>query len=487
MRLSTHILPCALALAVTAVSVPAQTAAQPAANPYAIVSPPPVRAEHAMVVSIHHDASDAGVEILKHGGNAVDAAVAVGFALAVVYPAAGNIGGGGFMLIRTHTGPNQVQTHFLDYREMAPSAATANMYLDAHGNIIPGASITGYQASGVPGTVAGLCYAQKHFGKLSLAADMAPAIRLATDGFVLSADEARALHAAPLTRFPASAEIFQRNGNFYAAGDTFKQPLLAATLRTIARDPADFYKGDIARQIAAFEQANGGLITAADLAAYQVKEREPLTGSYRGYTILTAPPPSSGGIVLVEILNIPLRLQPAHARRRPPRSPRGRSTSSRSKPSSSFSSPRLHGPQADYLPATPTSSPCPSSRWLRPQIRRRLAQDHRRHPRHAQQGDPSAPPASCPRHPAVPPAQGRVAPDLHALLHVVDPEGNGHLQHLHPQLRLRSPASPSAAARLPAQRRDGRDFTSGPVPQRLRPHPERQQRHRPRQAPALPP
>ncbi len=299
-----HILPCALALAVTAVSVPAQTAAQPAANPYAIVSPPPVRAEHAMVVSIHHDASDAGVEILKHGGNAVDAAVAVGFALAVVYPAAGNIGGGGFMLIRTHTGPNQVQTHFLDYREMAPAAATANMYLDAHGNIIPGASITGYQASGVPGTVAGLCYAQKHFGKLSLAADMAPAIRLATDGFVLSADEARALHAANLTRFPVSAEIFQRNGNFYAAGDTFKQPLLAATLRAIARDPADFYKGDIARQIAAFEQANGGLITAADLAAYQVKEREPLTGSYRGYTILTAPPPSSGGIVLLEILNI---------------------------------------------------------------------------------------------------------------------------------------------------------------------------------------
>jgi gamma-glutamyltranspeptidase/glutathione hydrolase len=293
MRPGIHI----LAIALTVTSVMAQV---PAPNPYTIVSPPPAVAQHAMVVSIHHEASDAGVEILKRGGNAVDAAVAVGFALAVVHPAAGNIGGGGFMLLRSKSG----ETHFLDYREKAPAAASADMYLDAQRNVVPGLSITGYKASGVPGTVAGLCYAQRHFGKLTLAQDMGPAIRLASNGFVLTADEARSLHATNLTRFPTSAEIFQRNGNFYKEGDTFKQPLLAATLTRIAKNPDDFYKGEIARQIAAFEQAGGGLITEADLAAYQVKDRAPLTGHYRGYTIVTAPPPSSGGIVLLEILNM---------------------------------------------------------------------------------------------------------------------------------------------------------------------------------------
>ncbi|MEO6910773.1 MAG: gamma-glutamyltransferase [Edaphobacter sp.] len=260
----------------------------------------PTRAQHAMVVTIHHDASDAGVAILKQGGNAVDAAVAVGFTLAVVYPAAGNIGGGGFMLIRDHNG----QTHFLDYREKAPAAATANMYLDAHKNVVPGLSTIGYKASGVPGTVAGLVYAQQHFGKLTLAQDMAPAIRLATQGFVLTAEEANSLHSHNLTRFPVSTRIFQRDGNFYKTGDTFRQPLLAATLTRISKDPTDFYKGQIAKQIAAFEKANGGLITAADLAAYEVKERAPVIGHYRGFDVITAPPPSSGGIVLVEILNI---------------------------------------------------------------------------------------------------------------------------------------------------------------------------------------
>jgi gamma-glutamyltranspeptidase/glutathione hydrolase len=253
-----------------------------------------------MVVSIHHDASDAGVAILKQGGNAVDAAVAVGFALAAVYPAAGNIGGGGFMLIRTHEG----NAHFLDYREKAPAAASRDMYLDAQGKVVAGRSLVGYLASGVPGTVAGLVYAQRHFGKLTLAEDMAPAIRLATAGYVLSAEEARNLQSRNLTRFPVSARIFQRDGNFYKEGDTFKQPLLAATLTAISKDPATFYKGAMAKQIAAFEKAGGGLITEADLAAYEVKEREPIIGHYHGYDLLTAPPPSSGGIVLVEILNI---------------------------------------------------------------------------------------------------------------------------------------------------------------------------------------
>jgi gamma-glutamyltranspeptidase/glutathione hydrolase len=253
-----------------------------------------------MVVTIHHDATDAGLAILKQGGNAIDAAVAVGFALAVVHPAAGNIGGGGFMLIRDHSG----KTHFLDYREKAPAAASADMYLDAQKNVVPGLSTIGYKASGVPGTVAGLVYAQKHFGKLTLAQDMAPAIRLATEGYVLSAQEAQSLHSRTLTRFPASARIFQRDGNFYNSGDTFKQPLLATTLQRIAANPDDFYKGEIAKQLADFEKAGGGLITTADLAAYEVKDRAPVIGNYHGYEIITAPPPSSGGIVLVEILNI---------------------------------------------------------------------------------------------------------------------------------------------------------------------------------------
>jgi gamma-glutamyltranspeptidase / glutathione hydrolase len=265
----------------------------------------PTRTHHAMVVTIHHDATDAGLEILRQGGNAVDAAVAVGFALAVVYPAAGNIGGGGFMLIRPGTNAlAHGQPHFLDYREEAPAAASANMYLDAHGTVIPKMSITGSHASGVPGTVAGLTYAEAHFGRLTLAKVMAPAIRLARNGYTLSAEEARMLQSTNLTQFPSSRAIFQRDGNFYQAGDTFKQPELADTLTRIAADPSDFYHGKLAAQIAAFEAANQGLITAQDLAHYEVKERTPLIGSYHGYEVLTSPPPSSGGIALIEILNI---------------------------------------------------------------------------------------------------------------------------------------------------------------------------------------
>jgi gamma-glutamyltranspeptidase / glutathione hydrolase len=296
MHLGTRLVAITLELAILGATLAAQTTSQsvPAA------SEEPVRTQHAMVVTIQHDATDAGVAILKQGGNAVDAAVAVGFALAVVYPAAGNIGGGGFMLIRDHNG----KAHFLDYREKAPAAASRDMYLDAQGNVIPGMSLIGYKASGVPGSVAGLAYAQKHYGKLTLAQDMAPAIKLATDGYVLSAEEARGLQSKNLTRFPSSAKIFQRDGDFYKEGDTFKQPELAATLTRISKDRDDFYKGAMARQIADFEKAGGGLITAEDLAAYQVKERTPIRGKYHGFDLITAPPPSSGGIVLVEILNI---------------------------------------------------------------------------------------------------------------------------------------------------------------------------------------
>ena len=280
----------------------AQTSAQTAQpNPYALVSPPPTLARHAMVVSIHHDASDAGIEVLKAGGNAVDAAVAVGFALAVVYPQAGNLGGGGFMLVRMKTG----EAHFLDYRERAPAAASAGMYLNAQGNVVAGASTVGYKAIGVPGTVAGLIYAEKTYGRLTLAHVMAPAIRLASQGYILSEEEARNFAAAKnLAQFPDSRRIFQRDGNFMKPGDRFTQPELAHTLRRIAADPASFYKGPMAVELAASIQKGGGLITTTDLAAYQVKDRAPLTGSYRGCEIVTAPPPSAGGIVLLEILNI---------------------------------------------------------------------------------------------------------------------------------------------------------------------------------------
>ncbi|AEU34411.1 gamma-glutamyltransferase [Granulicella mallensis] len=275
------------------------------ASSFAVAQTPPVTAPHAMVVTIHHDATDAGVEILREGGNAIDAAVAVGFALAVVHPAAGNIGGGGFMLIRPGTKAlAHGQPHFLDYREKAPAAAGTNMYLDAQGNVIPKMSTVGSKASGVPGTVAGLTYAEKQYGRLGLARVMQPAIKLARDGYVLTEEEAHTLHSGVLSQFPASYRIFQRNGRFYEAGERFRQPELAHTLERIATDPEDFYRGKMAAEIADFEKANNGLITAQDLAMYQVKERTPLVGHYHGYEVLTSPPPSSGGIVLLETLNI---------------------------------------------------------------------------------------------------------------------------------------------------------------------------------------
>lgn len=261
----------------------------------------PVHAPHAIVVSIDELASKAGVEVMREGGNAIDAAVATGFALAVVYPQAGNLGGGGFMLVRMADG----KTHFIDFREEAPAAATANMYLDAQGNVIDGASEYGYKAIGVPGSVAGLVHAEKKYGKLTLAQVMAPAIRLARDGFSLQWQAARDLREdSHLAEFPESRRIFQRNGNYYKQYEIFRQPELARTLERIAKNTDDFYHGAMAHELAAFIQKGGGLLTADDLAHYQVKEREPLRGTYRGYEVISAPPPSSGGIVLIESLNI---------------------------------------------------------------------------------------------------------------------------------------------------------------------------------------
>ncbi len=260
----------------------------------------PSHGSKAMVATVQPEASRAGVAILQEGGNAIDAAVAVGFALAAVHPEAGNIGGGGFLLFRRPSG----EVHFLDYREKAPAKATATMYLDTHGNMVPQMSTVGYKSVAVPGSVAGLVYAEQHWGKLSLRQVMEPAIRLAREGFVLDYDEAKSFRDTQLAKFPDSHRIFQRDGEYYQAGDLFKQPELAKTLQRIAENPDDFYHGALARELAAAIQKGGGLITAEDLAQYEAKERQPIRGTYRGYEIISAPPPSSGGVALVEILNI---------------------------------------------------------------------------------------------------------------------------------------------------------------------------------------
>jgi gamma-glutamyltranspeptidase / glutathione hydrolase len=260
----------------------------------------PSHAPKAMVATIHPEASKAGVAILQQGGNAVDAAVAIAFALEVVLPEAGNIGGGGFMLFRRADG----EVHFLDYREKAPAKATADMYLDGQGNVIPDMSLTGYKAVGVPGSVAGLAYAQQHWGKLTLKQVVEPAIRLARDGFVLDYGQAQSFHDSGLAKFPESRRIFQRDGNYYQPGEVFKQPELAKTLERIAGNPDDFYHGAMAHELADAIQKGGGLITAEDLAQYEAKERQPIRGTYRGYEIISAPPPSSGGVALIEALNI---------------------------------------------------------------------------------------------------------------------------------------------------------------------------------------
>ena len=271
------------------------------AAPSAQASVHPVHAQHAIVVSVHELASHVGVDIMQAGGNAIDAAVATGFALAVVHPPAGNIGGGGFMLIRMADG----KAHFLDYREKAPAAATRDMFLDSQGNVIKDASEIGYKSIGVPGSVAGLVYAEQKYGKLTLKQVMAPAIRLARDGYALTWGEAHDFQTDKhLAEFPESRRVFQRNGDYYKPGEIFRQPDLARTLERISEKPDDFYHGSLARELAAAMQKGGGLITADDLAHYEVKEREPVRGTYRGYEVISAPPPSSGGTVLIESLNI---------------------------------------------------------------------------------------------------------------------------------------------------------------------------------------
>lgn len=266
----------------------------------------PVRAKHGIVASTDNTASQVGVDVMKRGGNAVDAAIAVALALAVTYPAAGNLGGGGFMMIRLRNG----KTTAIDYREMAPSSAHRNVYLDKDGNLIKGegSSTVGYRASGVPGTVAGMELALKRYGsgKLTWAQLVEPARRLASEGFPLGYGLARSLNGNQyLSKYPETRRIFLRQGNFYKEGEVFRQPELAATLSRLQRSgPGEFYHGQTAQLIAEDMKRNNGLITMADMRAYVAKEREPLRGSYRGYDVISMPPPSSGGAVLLEMLNI---------------------------------------------------------------------------------------------------------------------------------------------------------------------------------------
>ena len=266
-----------------------------------------MRGAHGMVATDEELASKAGVEILQKGGNAVDAAVATAFALAVVEPAAGNIGGGGFMLVRMADG----RTSFLDYRETAPGKATRDMYIKPDGKLDTDASVIGYKAVAVPGTVAGLELALKTYGTMKLADVMAPAIRLADGGFPVSEKLVREFaYARPdLQKFSVSNRIFLKNGEFYKAGETLRQTELAATLKRIAKSgAAEFYRGETARILVQDMQSLGGLITMDDLAAYQPKARQVLRAKYsvdgHQWEVISSPPPSSGGVAVIEALNM---------------------------------------------------------------------------------------------------------------------------------------------------------------------------------------
>lgn len=263
----------------------------------------PVAAEHGMVVSAQHLATKVGVDVLKRGGNAVDAAVAVGYALAVVYPAAGNLGGGGFMTVQLADG----RKTFLDFREKAPLAATANMYLDKDGNVIKGLSTNGHLAVGVPGSVSGMEYAREKYGTMKRADLIAPSIQLAEKGFALEQGDIDMLRTATndFKKDPVSGAIFLNKGEPFAVGQKLVQKDLAKTLRAVSAKGVDgFYKGWVGQAIVASSQAGKGIITQADLDQYKTRELAPVECDYRGYRVVSAPPPSSGGVIICEMLNI---------------------------------------------------------------------------------------------------------------------------------------------------------------------------------------
>ena len=267
----------------------------------------PMRARHGMVASTNEVASQVGIDVMKRGGNAVDAAIAVAFALAVTHPAAGNLGGGGFMMIRLKEG----RTTAIDYREMAPGAAHRDVYLDKNGNLIEGegGSLVGYRAAGVPGTVRGMELALKKYGsgKLNWAQLIEPARQLAGRGFAVTHSLAGSLHGNReyLEKYAETKRIYLKGGQFYKEGELFRQPELAATFARLQRfGPSEFYEGETARLIVADIKRNNGLMTMDDLHGYVAKERTPVRGNYRGYEVISMPPPSSGGAVLIQMLNI---------------------------------------------------------------------------------------------------------------------------------------------------------------------------------------
>ena len=262
----------------------------------------PVVAQHGMVVSAQHLATQVGVDVLKRGGNAVDAAVAVGYALAVAYPAAGNLGGGGFMTLQLADG----RKTFIDFREKAPLAATANMYLDKDGNVVKNLSTRGYLAVGVPGSVSGFEYAREKYGTMKRGKLIAPAIALADKGFVLTQGDIDLLHTATadFAKDGPSAAIFLNRGEPFAVGQKLVQKDLAKTLKAIsARGVDGFYQGPVAAALVKASQQGGGIITQADLDQYRSREMAPIECDYRGYHVVSAPPPSSGGVVICEMLN----------------------------------------------------------------------------------------------------------------------------------------------------------------------------------------
>ncbi len=287
-------------------SQPATNASQLAANRYDSSNDifHPVYGKNGMVASEQGLATQVGLDILKQGGNAIDAAVAVGFALAVVLPNAGNIGGGGFMVLHDDKTGKDVA---IDFREIAPAKASRDMYLDNQGNVIDGKSLFTHDASGVPGTVAGMEYALKKWGTMPLSQVLEPAIKLADKGFIVSDVLAQTLkeEKSTLGKWSASKAIFFKNGEPLKSGDLLVQKDLAKSLRLIAKQGAKaFYQGEIATKIAKEMQSQGGTMTLEDLKAYKVVERQPIIGDYRGYKVVTMPPPSSGGVHLIEILNM---------------------------------------------------------------------------------------------------------------------------------------------------------------------------------------
>lgn len=302
-----HIL-LAATLTVSFVTVPVFSLFGPAvSSTTSAASREPVRAKHGMVASTNEVASRVGVDVMKRGGNAVDASIAVAFALAVTHPAAGNLGGGGFMMIRM----KDRRTTAIDYREMAPAAATRDVYLDKNGKLIEGegGSLVGYRAAGVPGTVRGMELALKKYGsgKLTWTDLIEPARRLAANGFPVTYTLERSLrgNSEYLSQYPETKRIYLNNGRYYKEAEIFRQPDLAATFARLQRFGAnEFYEGQTAKLIVDDVKRNNGLMTLADLRGYIAKERKPLRGNYRGYEVLSMPPPSSGGAVLIEMLNI---------------------------------------------------------------------------------------------------------------------------------------------------------------------------------------